>query len=254
MTPTMKRPITVTDILNSVEFELLQQTLIQDDVTEGVHRLRAYQADARNQLRQQSAPPSNNSLVELQINTNEMMLTLIQLLDHQVQALQQELRRAAQLTVHQPGISRSERAVSAETDAAQARDASTSLDTSDDSLSDQSTEEHPPEAFNAFVGDMYLDRELGPIEMDVHESHAPVLGGVLNRVRMSLHELVLFYVNKVVEQQTDVNRAYADALRDLLATVRTQSLELQELRNRLSQLEQQSQSTSRFGHDNAPGH
>jgi hypothetical protein len=67
---------------------------------------------------------------------------------------------------------------------------------------------------------------------------------------MSLHELVLFYVNKVVEQQADVNRAYGDALRDLIAANRVQATELQELRNHLLQLTQQTQNELHHDRDN----
>jgi len=245
----MKRPITVTDILNSVEFELLQHTLMQDDVADGIHRLRAYQADARNKWLQQGRKPSVDSLVELQINTNEMLLTLIQSLNHRLETLQQEFRRAAYLKQH-TSTTATDTITATATDATRtetglADDQSPDLAQPWDSIGDALLSETADERDGAFAInstlDAYLTSELARVQMDVRESNTPVLGGVFNRVRMSLHELVLFYVNKVVEQQADVNRAYGDALRDLIAANHAQAVELQELRGHVLQLTQQTQ-------------
>ncbi len=243
----MKRPITVTDILNSVEFELLQHTLLQNEVTDGIHRLRAYQADARNRWLQQGRNPSIDSLLDLQLNTNEMLLTLIQMLDQRLEALRQELRRAESLTLHIPPTS----APAEENLAAAPTSTPPALHVpAEDDLSNASTNAHEP-APSVMLAELW-NSELPRIQMDVRESNTPLLGGVFNRIRMSLHELVLFYVNKVVEQQAEVNRTYGNALRDLLAANRAQALELQELRMKLSQLMPTPQNGQRNDRENSP--
>ena len=74
--------------------------------------------------------------------------------------------------------------------------------------------------------------------MALTETRLPLVGGLVQRVRAVLHELVLFYVNRLAAKQARVNyqasRAMTMLLRDLEA-------EIQELRTRLQVLESSEQ-------------
>ena len=50
------------------------------------------------------------------------------------------------------------------------------------------------------------------IYLDVTPSNIPLLGPLLDRFRQALHQVVLFYVHKVVERQAGVNRHLLKAL------------------------------------------
>ncbi len=58
------------------------------------------------------------------------------------------------------------------------------------------------------------------IYLDVAPSSAPLIGPLIDRLRRALHQLVLFYVHKVVERQAEVNR-------NMLAAISTLSVELE---------------------------
>jgi hypothetical protein len=58
------------------------------------------------------------------------------------------------------------------------------------------------------------------IYLDVAPSNAPLIGPLIDRLRRAFHQLVLFYVHKVVERQADVNR-------NMLSAISTLSVELE---------------------------
>jgi hypothetical protein len=72
------------------------------------------------------------------------------------------------------------------------------------------------------------------VEMDLTETRLPLLGGLVHRLRAGIHELVLFYINRLEARQMIFNeqtgRALAILARDLEAQVR-------DLRSRLADLE-----------------
>lgn len=231
----MKQSITVADILNSVEFELMQHTLLQDDVADSIQRLRAYQVNARSELFTQGKSLTIDSAVELQLETSEMLLTLVQVMNQRVEALQQDVRRSAFLKQHlRPAVEDGAGFV-ADPSILERFDSPETADVAQSS-SLQSVDEGVEAPDPAFPSDDYADNEHAAIQMDVRQSNVPLLGGLMNQTRKALHELVLFYVNQAVMQQAEVNRTHSELLRELLAMNRAQAKEISELRSRLSQL------------------
>lgn len=72
------------------------------------------------------------------------------------------------------------------------------------------------------------------VEMTLTETRLPLVGGMAHRVRSALHELVLFYVNRLASRQTHFNEQTARAL---VAMVRDLEEEVRHLRARVSSLE-----------------
>jgi hypothetical protein len=73
-----------------------------------------------------------------------------------------------------------------------------------------------------------------PIEMALTETRVPLAGRLVHRLRAALHELVLFYVNRLAARQVRFNEHAACALALL---VRDLEAEVRDLRARLAQLE-----------------
>jgi hypothetical protein len=73
-----------------------------------------------------------------------------------------------------------------------------------------------------------------PVEMALTEPRLPLLGGFLQRVRAALHELVLFYVNRMAARQVRFNE---QAARALVTVVRDLENEVRDLRARIGELE-----------------
>lgn len=72
------------------------------------------------------------------------------------------------------------------------------------------------------------------VEMALTESRLPLIGGLVQRLRAALHELVLFYVNRLAARQVRFNEQTARALTTL---VRDLEAEVRDLRARLAELE-----------------
>jgi len=79
-----------------------------------------------------------------------------------------------------------------------------------------------------------LDYDKIPVEMALIETRLPLVGSLIQRLRSALHELVLFYVNRMAARQVRFNeqtaRALALLVRDLEGQVR-------DLHDRLAQVE-----------------
>lgn len=72
------------------------------------------------------------------------------------------------------------------------------------------------------------------VEMALTETQVPLIGGLVHRFRLSLHGLVLFYVNRLAARQVYFNEQTARAL---TALVQDLEAEVHELRRRLAELE-----------------
>lgn len=97
----------------------------------------------------------------------------------------------------------------------------------------------PPEAvfsrdLHEAVRHLSLEYDKVNIEMALTETRLPLVGGLAQRLRGALHELVLYYVNRLAARQIRFNyqtsRAITLLVRDLEAQVR-------ELRTRVELLE-----------------
>ena len=81
------------------------------------------------------------------------------------------------------------------------------------------------------AGTLAVDSALQP-------SRLPVVGGLLTRLRASVHQLVLFYVNGLIRQQADFEQAVVRTLitlaRHNLAGTRALRTELEQLRQQLA--------------------
>lgn len=222
----MKRPTTVTDILNSVEFELIQHTLSQGDVASGIQQLRTYQAKARGELFGQDRLPALGEVADVQFHANEMAATLLQVMHLRLEAMHQELQQATFLKQHQwvdrPPSERGEEALRSPSVAGwPVRMAPENLATSDslDNALD-ALQKHP----------------VAEIGMELQRSQIPLLGGMVNWLRRVLHELVLFYVNRAVRQQAESHELYGALLQQLTASQQAQAAEIAALRAQLQAL------------------
>ncbi len=72
------------------------------------------------------------------------------------------------------------------------------------------------------------------VEMALTESRLPLIGGLAQRLRAALHQLVLFYTNRLAARQVRVNEQTARALTLLVCDLEA---ELSSLRARLAALE-----------------
>lgn len=97
----------------------------------------------------------------------------------------------------------------------------------------------PPDA--VFSRDLYeavryvgLGYDKVGVEMALTETRLPLIGRLGHRLRAALHEVVLFYVNRLAARQVRVNEQVA---RTLTTLVHDLEAEIRDLRARLAELE-----------------
>jgi hypothetical protein len=77
------------------------------------------------------------------------------------------------------------------------------------------------------------------IERVVRPVSVPLAGGLVTKVRAALHSLTLFYVDRLAERQTAVNRLYGDWLLRLVQQHRQQQETIALLQKQVGQLQRQ---------------
>ncbi len=216
----MTRPVTVDDLLNSVDFELLQGVLPQDELGQGIARLRSYQNEQRSALFGAGNPaPALDEVADLQLRLNEAMLTLIQVLGARFDGLAEQVRRAEYLQLRLD-----ESAVLPSAPDYTAREAGHAAPLAANLLDRASAAANAPaglESQERAIRDCMRAGRLDPW-IDARPVGVPLIGGLLTRLRRSLHELVVFYVKRLAVEQAAVNQTYGSALLALEQAVRVQ--------------------------------
>ena len=94
---------TAADVLNDIEFELLQGTVERNELGQGIQATRQFQNEIRATTLQSaaSAKLEVSDLVGRQFQINDMILSLFQATDMKLSGLQSELHRAAYLKLHE---------------------------------------------------------------------------------------------------------------------------------------------------------
>jgi hypothetical protein len=75
------------------------------------------------------------------------------------------------------------------------------------------------------------------VDMEVRPVNIPLLGGILGRIRIALHDLALFYVRRFAAQQAPINRLYGDWIWQLNQRCHIQQTQIQTLRTQVEALQ-----------------
>ncbi len=78
-----------------------------------------------------------------------------------------------------------------------------------------------------------------PVLADSPATRTPLVGKLWQRIRGQVHELILFYVNRSVRDQTQLNNELISTLNELTRTVDAQQAEIERLRAALNQQQQE---------------
>lgn len=89
------------------------------------------------------------------------------------------------------------------------------------------------------VNKMYLEVETGALLAPSPATRLPILGRLWALVRSQAHNLVLFYVNRSLEHQTEVNRRLISVLNQLTAANQEQQRSILTLQEQIDQLRSQ---------------
>ncbi len=72
----------------------------------------------------------------------------------------------------------------------------------------------PPDFYEHLYQANLTQSQLG-VKVHVVESSVPLIGGLIDRFRAAFHQLVIYYINQVAEQQAEINGHLLGALTEL---------------------------------------
>lgn len=100
-----------------------------------------------------------------------------------------------------------------------------------------------PDQPTRFTADLYyelrrlnLSGEQIGVGLSLTSSRWPLIGGLIQRVRLALHQVVIYYVNMLAQQQVRVNTYNTHAWSALMADLETKSAEVDVLRREVEEL------------------
>ncbi len=206
----MKRSLTASDILSDIEFELAQGAISRNDLGQGIQAIKQYQNKMRSEVFLSARQTvDRRETVGQQFQINDMHVTLMQEMAAAIQSLRSDLRQIGEVRQNAPVAS----------------------------IMRWSTAE---------VENAMRSKALH-VKPDVRSIGVPVIGGLLQRLRVALHHLPLFYVQRLADKQAAINRTYGEWILHLTRLYEGQQEEIEALgsqvaalQNRLAELERSS--------------
>lgn len=231
----MSTSFTVQDVLSDVEIELLQGAVTHDELGQSVQNVRRFQNNVRGEtLDSAGARPDYRQIASRQFQINDMLLTLIQETVTRLRGLELELRKAERAALRSGGAV----AFVAPVLSADVPDLGVEAEFVADSIPDLEYVRHLDALQDAMREDALL------LQIEAIPSDLPAIGKALGSLRAMVHSLVVFYVNRLAQKQSEINRLYGGSLRDLHQANRQQqgeidhlSAQLAAIQDRLQQLE-----------------
>jgi len=216
----MKRFLTSRDVLSDIEFELLQSSISRDELARSIRTVKVHQAKLREEF---FAPDGHRSLEELaarQFQVNDMLLTLLQEMAARQREISSELRQLGELAF--AGLPEEEAS----------RGSRLLLDMWSTSELESFVDQWPPQEIQDA-----MDSDVLMPEMVLQPPRTPVVGGLINRLRIALHRVAIFYVERLAQRQSKINAVYGSWLEKLVRNAHEQREMLRVLSGQVDQLE-----------------
>jgi len=192
----VNRAPTAKEVLQDIEFELIQGAISRDELGQGIHVARQYQNKLRSEAFQSSL--GMREVLSRLFQLNDMLITLLQETTTALQSLRLELRQSARLAHAAPPTAT---AATTASDCNLPPAVAMSLPAGWD---EGATGPLPTEIEDAMQAETLL------IELNLRSTDRPIIGGLLRRLRATFHHLVLFYVNLLARKQMEVNQTYGE--------------------------------------------
>lgn len=189
----MKIETGVEDVLKEIEFELAQGAVSRDDLGKAVQQVRQFHGKLRAEIYGAQAPVLDvREIVNRQFQLNDMMLTLLQEVSAELHQTRLQMGR---MRLTSPS--------------GQTRNAPNPAPASNAMVADLPAPTWDDETVHALQAtrDTKLEQK-----MDVRPVGVPIVGGLLSKLRAALHEVALFYVNRLAIRQSKVNGVYGEEL------------------------------------------
>jgi len=234
----VRKSLTTADVLNDIEFELMQGSVARDELGQGIQATRQYQNKVRAETMRLAGDTQvdNAELVGRQFQVNDMVLALFQAVDAKFQALQAELRRAAYMKQH--SVAQTDELGQAIDDVARPSSLTPSGSAGDGYPTQNAwlpayvgLDETPDDELVEVMQEDALD-----VPLDIRPVRVPLVGWFLTRLRASFHTLTIFYVEQLARKQTPINLLYGERILHLEEVNRQQQAQIEELTDQIIEL------------------
>jgi hypothetical protein len=205
----MKSWLTADDVLSEIEFELVQGAISRNELGRGIQAVKAYQNKVRSGVSQAAqGVGEGREVVNRLFQLNDMLITLLQEVAAELRSVRLGLRRVARMTQFAPPMTRAAVKPTTEEDGEENVDRAAWVDV-------------PPvggpgsDLYGRWVTDVEgvenaMRSEALQVTLDVRAIRIPIIGRLIKRLRLALHNLALFYVAQLAKRQRAVNRTYGD--------------------------------------------
>ncbi len=217
------------DILKSIEFELIQGAISRDDLGSSIQAVRQHQNKVRGELLDSArAPGSVRDVLPELFQINEMLVTISQEMNAAIQSLRMDLRRIARMSQVPSSLAGSipGSICLGDAEARTTKDAPALVESAHDVDQDP-----PPD-----VGSAMHSKAL-QVDLDIRPTTIPVVGGFIRRLRLALHDLVLFYLRQLAQKQVAINQTYGEWVLHLIEMSEHQQDHIDLLNARVAALE-----------------
>jgi hypothetical protein len=227
--------ITSQEILDDIDFELMQGIIRQDDLGNSIQTVRKFQNELRTQLLEAVGDRADaREIVVRQNQLNDMLLTLLQEMSIELRSLQYTQYQMGEWTHRKLGLS--------------AQDGFTQDASMIPAIKGAQTRVSPPSFWSQFVPQVQddeirhvMNRNALGVTPEIQGMRIPLLGPVLQRLRGALHNIAIFYVQRLADRQADVNQIYGAKLLELDQTHTEQQHKIAALLSQISELQRQVQ-------------
>lgn len=208
----MQNTTMVKEIIDDIEFELMQGIAASDDASHGVSVLRQYQNRLRGEVFASSAALNRDVLARL-LRFNDMLITLLQEMNVALQSLRRDLRQVAQAKGKMPPPD-----VPYEISAPLVFPAG-------------SRERKTSEIENVIRDDV--------LHLDLHArlTQLPIIGRLIGPLQIFLHRPALFYAHLLADRQAPINRIFGNWILDLDEREAQDNVQIAHLNARVAALE-----------------
>jgi len=220
----MARSFLVEDILDDIEFEILQGTIANEQLGKGIETVRAYQNKARSDsFEKLKLTDPQREIFSRQFQITDMLLNLLMELALTVQSTQQEARQIRQYQPsHQEGTS----------------------DQQLDNLDEVLRTTNGPVTVDVTGGGEFkpaaeLESIMQPdaivVESQVRPVRIPIIGGLLTRLRYFYQRPALHYSRLLAYRQYEANRILGEHILFLEALVQAQQAQIERLQTEIKE-------------------
>lgn len=210
----MKSSLTASHVISDIEFELIQGVISRDELGQSIQAVKQYQNQVRTEVFQSPRQTADTrEVLSRQFQINDMLITMLQEMAASLQTLQLQFKQLGRARSGTP---------------AEALPSALSVEVN------ERPSWRPVDGLNSVMRPETLHQKL-----DVQPTNVPIpfVSGLIRRLRFGLHNLVLFYVNRLGKSQAMINSEYGDWILHLEALHRHQQEEIETLTAQVADLQ-----------------